>query len=225
MQFSLPGIAPRRADSRSLWRALFERSRQAEAAAPAPRVPAPRAPALGAGTTASADSLAARAPGAFERFFRAHEPEVTGYLWRMTGDVHTARDLSQETFVRAWQHFDRVGAYDRPGAWLIHVATNLALQHLRRRGAPVGAAMPLDEAVHPAASDPGRRIVERDLVRETLLELSPRWRAVLVLREVHGLSGPEVAEALDMSPETVRVTLWRARAQFRAFYEQKGGRI
>lgn len=91
----------------------------------------------------------------------------------MTGDAQAAADLSQETFLRAWQRFDRVVDYERPGAWLVRVATNLALQHLRRRRAPVGAAGPLDAAFDPATSDPGRHIVERDLVREVLLELAP----------------------------------------------------
>jgi RNA polymerase sigma-70 factor (ECF subfamily) len=73
----------------------------------------------------------------FERFFNAHEAQITGYLYRVTGDAQSASDLSQETFLRAWQHFDRIRSYERPGAWLTRVATNLALQHLRRRKAPV----------------------------------------------------------------------------------------
>src|SRR5262249_20769961 len=141
----------------------------------------------------------------FERFFREFEPQVSAFLHRMTGDAGTAGDLSQETFFRAWQHFERIQAYDRPSAWLIRVATNLALQHLRRRTAPVGAASSLDEAYSPSESDPGRRFALRDLVRETLLELSPRSRAILVLREVYDLSADEVAEVMGMSREAVKV--------------------
>lgn len=158
---------------------------------------------------------------AFERFFNAHEREITGYLWRMTGDEQTASDLSQETFLRAWQRFDRIREYERPGGWLFRVATNLALQHLRRNQAPIAAAGPLDDTWMPGASDPGRRFVERDLVRETLLELTPKARALLVLREVYGLSAEEVGDALKMSREAVKVGLWRARAQFRDLYTRK----
>jgi RNA polymerase sigma-70 factor (ECF subfamily) len=157
----------------------------------------------------------------FERFFQAHEPELTGYLWRMTGDEQSASDLCQETFLRAWQRFDTIRGYERPGAWLVRVATNLALQHLRRRRAPVGAAAPLDETFAPTASDPGLRFAERDLVRETLLTLPPKPRAMLVLREVYGLSVDEVADALGMSREAVKMALWRARHQFRTSYLRK----
>ena len=64
---------------------------------------------------------------AFEAFFWRYERDILGYLWRLTGDEQAAYDLSQETFVRAWQHFDRIASYERPGGWLFRVATNLAL--------------------------------------------------------------------------------------------------
>jgi RNA polymerase sigma-70 factor (ECF subfamily) len=160
----------------------------------------------------------------FEAFFQAHERAITGYLWRMTGDEQAASDLAQETFLRAWQRFDRIRAYERPGGWLFRVATNLALQHLRRRGAPVGAAGPLDGAWDPRVSDPGRRFVERDQVRETLRELTPKARALLILRDVYGLSAEEVGDILKMSREAVKVGLWRARTQFRDRYMRKEAR-
>lgn len=159
----------------------------------------------------------------FEHFFLEFEPQVTGYLWRMTGDQPMASDLCQETFLRAWQHFEKIRHYDKPGAWLMRVATNLALQHLRRRSAPVGAAQSLDEPFDPGVSDPGGRIAVRDLVRETLLELPDKPRAMLILREVYGFTGDEVAQTLGMSPAAVKVALWRARAQFRMAYLRKDG--
>lgn len=159
----------------------------------------------------------------FERFFLEFEPQVSGYLWRMTGDQPMASDLCQETFLRAWRHFEKIRHYDKPGAWLMRVATNLALQYLRRRSAPVGAARTLDESFDPGVSDPGARFAMRDLVRETLLELPDKPRAMLILREVYGLSGDEVATTLGMSREAVKVALWRARAQFRAAYLRKDG--
>ena len=159
----------------------------------------------------------------FERFFIEHEARVSGFLWRMTGDQQTACDLSQETFLRAWQRFEQIRAYERPDSWLIHVATNLALQHLRRRRAPVGAATSLSETFDPAVSDPGQGFPLRDLVRETLRELPPRDRALLVLREVYGLSGEETAAALGMTPNAAKIALFRARERFRAAYLEKDG--
>lgn len=161
----------------------------------------------------------------FEAFFSRYEQQVFGYLVRMTGDEQTARDLSQEAFLRAWQHFDQLQTYDHPSAWLFRVATNLALSHLRRRGSPVGSAKLLGDDDGPARSDPAWRFIERDLIEQTLLELPPKQRAALVLREVYGLSCQEVAQALSMSRDAVKMSLWRAREQFRVRYVRGGGRM
>jgi RNA polymerase sigma-70 factor (ECF subfamily) len=155
----------------------------------------------------------------------SHEPGISGYLWRMTGDEQSAGDLCQETSLRAWQRFEQIRMCERPGAWLLRVATNLALQHLRRRSAPIGAAIRLNDTNEPSVSDPGGHFAIRDLVRETLLELPPKSRAMLVLREVYGLSGDEVAEALQMSRDAVKVARWRARVRFRAAYVRKEGQL
>lgn len=157
----------------------------------------------------------------FEAFFRAHQRDIFGYLWRMTGDEQAAYDLSQETFVRAWQHFARIASYERPGAWLFRVATNLALTHLRRAAAPVGAAQPFVPGLDPSVSDPSWRLAESDAVRATLLALPPQQRAALALREVYGCSCEEVAEALGVSLAAAKMTLSRGREAFRARYTRE----
>ncbi len=156
----------------------------------------------------------------FEDFFLKYDRAIAGYLWRMIGDEQIVCELSQETFLRAWQHFDTISDYEQPGAWLFHVATNLALQHLQHRSRmPVPLAEPFD----PASSDPTQRFVEQDLVHEILLALPPKLRAVLLLREVYGMSCGEAANALGMSYNAAKMAFWRAREQFRALYLRKDG--
>lgn len=157
----------------------------------------------------------------FEAFFRRHEREIFGYLWRMTGDEQAAYDLSQEAFVRAWQHFDRIATYDRPAAWLFRVATNLALTHQRRTAAPVGAAQPFSTTTDPSVSDPSWQLAESDAIRTTLLALPPQQRAALVLREVYGFSCAEVAETLGITLAAAKMTLSRGRDGFRARYTRQ----
>jgi RNA polymerase sigma-70 factor (ECF subfamily) len=152
----------------------------------------------------------------FEHFFRHYEPRVTGYLWRMTGNLDETQDLCQETFLRAWQQFHRVAAYEHQVSWLLRVATHLALNHARRP-----KAIALDDSSSPAGSDPGRHIVERDMVRQVLQHLPGKQRAMLILREVYGYSTDEIGQMLDSSPEAVRMGLSRARQQFRTIYQRK----
>ncbi len=159
----------------------------------------------------------------FEAFIREHQRVILNYLWRMTGDEQNAYDLSQEVFVRAWRRFSALRGYEKPRAWLFRVATNLALTSLTRRATTLASVEALTDAREPAESDPAWRIVERDLVRAALAALPPRRRAALTLREVYGLSCAEVARALGISDAAARMTLSRAREQFRTLYLREGG--
>ena len=167
------------------------------------------------------NAVSARQLPSFEAFFRRHERDIFGYLWRLTGDEQAAYDLSQETFVRAWQHFDRITTYERPGGWLFRVATNLALTHQKRAAAPVGAAQSFSTGNEPSISDPAWRLAESEAIRATLLALPPQQRAALVLREVCGFSCAEVAETLGITLAAAKMTLNRGRDAFRARYTRE----
>lgn len=151
----------------------------------------------------------------FETIFRRYEPQLTGFLWRMTGDMETAQDLCQETFLRAWQHITTLQGYAHLAQWLYRVATNLALN--QRRRPPMASLADYD----PASSDPSGHIVEHDLVRSILQDLPPKQRALLVLREVQEFSYADMGTMLNMSPDAVKMALSRAREQFRQRYVRK----
>jgi RNA polymerase sigma-70 factor (ECF subfamily) len=169
--------------------------------------------ATGATTTAGGEPTAA-----FEAFFREHERAVYALLWRLTGDPQAARDLTQETFLRAWRHFERVRGYEQPRAWLLRVATNLARSAHRHEPATTLSTNALSEAETPARSDPTQRLAERDLVQRTLLALPPNQRAALTLREVYGFTCEEIGEALGISRDAVKMALFRGREGFRRRY-------
>jgi len=169
----------------------------------------------------SRQPAAATHSAAFEIFVQQYERVILNYLWRMLGEEQNAYDLTQETFLRAWEHFSKIAHYDNPRAWLFRVATNLALALRARHRSPVALAMPLDALNDPGASDPARHVVESDLVRLTLQTLPPKQRAMLVLREVYGLSIEEIADVLAMSRGALKMALYRAREQFRVAYERE----
>lgn len=172
----------------------------------------------GAGTRGELRATTSPTPAAgYEAFVREHERAILNYLWRMTSDEQGAYDLTQEVFLRAWQRFEQVRGYDNPRAWLFRVATNLALTALARRR-PMTSEVTLGEEREPEMSDPSGRLAQRDLVRRTLQRLNPQRRAALCLREVYGLSYPEVAKALGVSVAAARMTLSRASEQFRELY-------
>ena len=151
----------------------------------------------------------------FEAFFRRYERQITAYLYRMLGNEQTALDFSQETFIRAWQNFERLQEPVTARGWLYRVATNLSLRHLEQHKARI--MQPLDEWL-PGASDPGRRIAERDLVQRSLLTLTPKQRSALMLYEVYGLPCEEIGAILHLSRDAVKMVLFRGRKQFRQHY-------
>ncbi|HET9111480.1 MAG TPA: RNA polymerase sigma factor [Ktedonobacterales bacterium] len=170
----------------------------------------------------SPSPLAAQPEADYDAFVREHQRAILNYLWRMLGDEQSAYDLTQEVFVRAWQRFEAVRGYTAPRAWLFRVATNLAISALRGRR-PLSSVDLLPAEQQPAMSDPAWRVVERDHVRAALDALAPRRRAALTLREVYGLSCAEIARALGISEAATRMTLSRAREQFREAYLREGG--
>ncbi|HEX6544624.1 MAG TPA: RNA polymerase sigma factor [Ktedonobacterales bacterium] len=162
---------------------------------------------------------------AFEAFFWRYERDILGYLWRLTGDEQSAYDLSQETFVRAWQHFEKLQQYDQPRAWLFRVPSNLGLNHLRGRSRREQRASATEDIqnIVTLGGDPALRLAENDAIRRTLLDLPPGQRAAVVLCDVYGLSTTEAAAALGLSQGSLKMALWRGRERFRQEYQRTGG--
>jgi RNA polymerase sigma-70 factor, ECF subfamily len=167
------------------------------------------------------------------REFEAHRRFLWGLCYRMTGSAADADDLVQETFVRALERRPAGGSAGwRP--WLAKVASNLAIDSLRRRKRRdyVGPWLPAlietgDEASPPAheiASDQESTEHRYDLMESVsmafllaLERLSPRQRAVLLLRDVFDYSVQETGAALDLSEANVKVTHHRARLTMRDY--------
>jgi RNA polymerase sigma-70 factor (ECF subfamily) len=160
-------------------------------------------------------------PSPFEQLVQRYGGRIYAYLWRMVANPEAASDLCQETFERAWRHFEDLVDSAHQQAWLYRVATNLALNHLRHERAIAHPATPLDASLADDV-DLETQVVERDSVRQTLRQLPSRQRIALILHEIHGLSGEEVAQALGISYEAAKMTIWRARERFRALYQREG---
>jgi RNA polymerase sigma-70 factor, ECF subfamily len=162
--------------------------------------------------------------------FAAHRRYLWSVCYRMTGDALDAEDLVQATFERALQRPpEDLGRPWRP--WLTRVAANLAIDLLRRRShaaydgpwlpAPVEDLLEVEgwtrdqHGPGPDHGDAEIRYGQLESARFAFLlaleTLDPRARAVLILRDVLGYSGPETAEFLELTPANVRVILHRAR--------------
>ena len=173
--------------------------------------------------SADADQGLARAAatgdlGAFEALYRRHAGRVHGVIARLVGH-HGARaeDLTQDTFVRAWQALPRYRFESAFGTWLHRLAVNTALMDLR-----ASRSRPSLDADEDALADVGTpdsaghgTALGLDLER-AVATLPPRARAVLVLYDVEGWKHEEIADALVMAVGSSKAQLHRARGLLRA---------
>jgi RNA polymerase sigma-70 factor (ECF subfamily) len=173
----------------------------------------------------------------FNRAAQEHRGDLLGYCYRMTGSLAEAEDAVQETFLRAWKGRDGFQGRSSVATWLRSIATRACLDALEARPArslPLALGEPADPGAAPAppieasawidpAPDawlsvpptPEARYSWRESVALAFLvalqRLPPRQRAVLLMRDVLGMSAAEVAEALEASVASVNSALQRAR--------------
>jgi RNA polymerase sigma-70 factor (ECF subfamily) len=170
--------------------------------------------------------LASDLDGSFEALVAQHQALVFGVCQRAVRDHEEAEEVAQDAFVRAYRALSGYPAERirelHLRAWLARIALNASRNRLARRSLATG---PLDGAGELPAADRDRPDVaaERRESNErwaALLDELPRhYRLAVELRHVHGLSYPELAEALDRPLGTVKVHVHRGVRLLRTAYE------
>ena len=177
------------------------------------------------------ERLRAGEAAAFDRLVHERSNEVFALLYRLTDDPEEARDLTQETFLRAFQHIDRFRGEADLKTWIYRIAINQARNRWRwwrrrrrerhvsldettgQQGQPLEARLP----AKPGA-DPEQLTLARERERAlhaALSTLGRPYREAIVLRDVEGLSYEEIAAALEISVGTVKSRLSRGRTELR----------
>ena len=146
---------------------------------------------------------------------------------RLLANQTEAEDIAQETFLRAYDHFDELQTSPTAGGWLKRVATNLSLNHLSRYRARwsffselfTGAADEDNEPIEFAAPDDIQEKLEladrHEFVEQALQKLPAAQRVCLVLYHLEGLRYEEIAEKLNVSLGKVKTDIFRAREALR----------
>ena len=144
-----------------------------------------------------------------EALFAAHQHRLFKYFCRAVGQAETARDLTQDVFLKVSGTAIPVAADGEARAWLFHIARNLALDHHRRRLRQPEPSVLTDEDARSPSQDV-------DLaVNEALAALADLDRDVFLMREVAGLGYDEIGRACGLTPDAVRSRIHRARLRLR----------
>ncbi len=179
---------------------------------------------------------------AFEALIHPYLRRLQLHCYLMLGSVQDAEDALQETLVRAWRRFDQFSGRSQFGTWLYAIATRVCLDGQRRRRRRLHPrdlclghndegpwVEPYPDWLLPESADsqpgPLERVVQKEHLTlafvASVQALTPRQRAVLLLRDVMGWSARETAEWLDMTETAVNSALHRARTGLQRYWESR----
>ena len=151
---------------------------------------------------------------AFTAFVAAHSPSLRRTAYLLTGSTGAAEDLLQDALVRTWLGWQRV-VPATAAAYTRRVLVNLATDRWRRRRYRTVTLDGGERWADPAAERAFGAVDDQTFIVEQLAALSPRERAINVLRYYHDLAEADVAEAVGCSVGTVKSTCSRALARIR----------
>lgn len=167
---------------------------------------------------------------AFGTLVLRYERRLIRVLLRFVSDLELAKDLAQETFLRAFERLDQFDPSRRFGPWLFRIGVNLTLDYLRKRKRRGRWSLFTDSGrdtmPDPAVPDPRRALDTTQEVRAVLELIPDKYRSVLILRDLENFSTSEIAAILNRKEATIRWRLAEARTRFQKLWSKRlGGRV
>jgi RNA polymerase sigma-70 factor (ECF subfamily) len=163
----------------------------------------------------------------FAQLFDEFSAPIYNYVLRMVGDADRAADITQDTFIKAYRKLDTVTDAASTRSWLYRIATNTAIDDMRRRRmvSPMGDDAPAyanraDDRPGPEAQVMAATLDER--VQRALSTLRPNHRQCLLLSDLEDMSAQQIAEVMGLSYAAVRTLLCRARGEMRRALAAEG---
>jgi RNA polymerase sigma-70 factor (ECF subfamily) len=160
------------------------------------------------------------------RFISENLRRIFLLIYRIVNNVDDAQDLTQEAFIKALQRREQIKDLDKATHWLSRIATNTAIDFLRRNGRV--SFFDFEELPEPITSSPLEspealllRTERREYLEAGLATLTDRERTALLLRDVEDLPAEDVAAHLQCSKATVRSHIANARTKFRKYIERR----
>ncbi|EQD26621.1 ECF subfamily RNA polymerase sigma-24 factor [mine drainage metagenome] len=153
---------------------------------------------------------------AFERLYRTHHGHLYALCLRLTGNVQSAEECTQDTFIRAWQSLIRFQARSSFGTWLYRIGVNTVMERYRRELRQSLCLVPFEtDEVEQVPSGDAPLGLSCDLDR-AILQLPIGARVVFILHDIEGYGHPEIASWLHLAVGTSKAHLHRARRLLRA---------
>ncbi len=156
----------------------------------------------------------------FKALAEAYGTDLYRYAMWICGNDALAKDLVQETYLRAWRALDKLNDERAAKSWLITILRREYARTFERK-VPKFTDVDTVEVPEDTELEPDDRL-EIKLLRQNILKLAPKYREPLMLQVVMGHSCAEIAEQLNISKSAVMTQLFRARAQLRERLQKDG---
>ena len=160
--------------------------------------------------------MSLHSPEEFKKFYEEHAPKVRGMLFRLVGE-QLLSDLTQEAFLKAWEHRDKFRGDAEASTWLYRISYNCAVDYLRKNR---NKQMPAD--VEVSATSQEEELSGREIVDLLLRSLDIEQRAVVILFYFEDQGIKEISESLSIPEGTVKSRLNHARQKMNEFLTKKG---
>ena len=163
----------------------------------------------------------------FDRLFREFSAPIYNYALRMIGDADRAADIAQDTFIKAYRKLDTLTDASAARAWIYRIATNTAIDAMRRGRHTVRLDEREDRPVEQPDGGPGPETqvlsgLLDERIGRALLRLKPNHRQCLILSDMEDMSAGQIGEVMGMTGGAVRVLLCRARGEMRRLLAAEG---
>ena len=171
---------------------------------------------------------------AIDEFVSRFQNKIFNYSYLMCGHREDAEEVAQDTLMKVFENLDQLREPERVKSWVFRIARNNCLMKRRKSMFAPAEVYSLDEMVQEDGASRPRfdpkdtaefpdiqafRAELRDALQTAIRNLPPLYRSVMLLRDVEGLSTDETAEILDISADTVKTRLHRARLALRTDLE------
>ena len=165
--------------------------------------------------------------GAFDELVRRTFVDTFTLARRLTGNEEDARDVVQESYLRAWKGIGKFRGEAAFSTWLYRITANTAATHVkkrrRQRAEPIEAWLePIEERVETQPATMAESADTLDRISSALDELPSKLRSVVVLKDVYGMSHEAIADELGITVAAAKVRLHRARRKLRDVLYEEG---
>ena len=184
-----------------------------------------------------ARELLAGEPGAFDRFVETYRPKLFQYTYLMCGHREDAEEVAQETLLKVFEKLDQLREPEHMKAWVFRIARNACYMKRRKSVYAPAQELSLDDLMPAFRQEGEERKMEiadwsslpdeeaissqlKTLLHQSIAELPEIYRAVILLRDMEELSTQETAEVLEITEDTVKTRLHRARLAIRQALDQ-----